>query len=648
MTACKGPLLPALMVLSGLSVRAQSLQVASFSVGPDQTLTYPNTPGDPIRLLYLPDEHTTIIPPISGSGPYLVFAAAQLSGLFGAVVLQTTDLKTFDFATPQGYNRQVVASPNVFGKCNPADNTEFDLNYAAPGSVLQDPTLPPGNLIMLYEAENHCPGGVNQQDFYATVGFARSSDNGKTWPAPAGGLLGGPARHPILQSADLQPTTMHGYIGNAIPAGFVDKNGNGDYYLYVSYGHYSEGNPLRIGVARAKLGGTSLDFEKWYNGSFSQPGIGGLDSDPIPAGGCAAKARSHPEITFNDDLGLYVMVYWCDNGPTGANSVAWFYSTATNLDRQDWTSPRLILNSQVPQTTPCDDGTSGTQMDGWYPSFMSPGAAAGHTRLTGLVFFLRGCMPGSDRHFKSRTFTITPAPPGPQISEVANAADEGPSIAPNMWVEIKGTGLAPVGDARLWQDSDFVNNQMPVKLDGVSATVNGKNAFVYYISPTQINILTPPDTLSGSAQVVVSNNGVASVPFTAQAAALSPSFFLFSGSPYIAATHTNGALLGPAGLYPGSTPAEPGETIVLYANGFGSTSVPVVSGSIVQSGNLPQMPVIKIGGIAATVAFAGLVLPGEFQFNVVVPPALGDGDQPVTATYNGLTTQSGTLITVQK
>src|SRR5579864_6965369 len=230
-------------------LHAQSLQIASFSVVPDQMQTYPNAPGDPNRLLYLPDEHTTIIPPASGSGPFLVFAAAQLYGLFGAVVLQTTDLKTFDFAIPQGYNRQVLSSPNVFSKCNSTDNTEFDLNYAAPGSVLQDPTLPAGNLIMLYEAENHCPGGVNQQAFYATVGFARSSDNGKTWPASAGGVLGGTARHPILQSADAPPTTAHGYIGDAIPTGFIDKNTNGDYYLYVSYGHYSQGNPLRIGVA---------------------------------------------------------------------------------------------------------------------------------------------------------------------------------------------------------------------------------------------------------------------------------------------------------------------------------------------------------------------------------------------------------------
>jgi uncharacterized protein (TIGR03437 family) len=51
--------------------------------------------------------------------------------------------------------------------------------------------------------------------------------------------------------------------------------------------------------------------------------------------------------------------------------------------------------------------------------------------------------------------------------------------------------------------------------------------------------------------------------------------------------------------------------------------------------------------VAATVQFAGLVAPGQFQFNVVVPPSLASGDQPITATYGGQITQAGTLLTIQ-
>jgi uncharacterized protein (TIGR03437 family) len=72
-----------------------------------------------------------------------------------------------------------------------------------------------------------------------------------------------------------------------------------------------------------------------------------------------------------------------------------------------------------------------------------------------------------------------------------------------------------------------------------------------------------------------------------------------------------------------------------------------VSGSILQSGSLSPLPMVKIGGVTATVQFAGLVAPGEFQFNVVVPANTPDGDQPIVATYNGTSTQAGTLITIQ-
>jgi uncharacterized protein (TIGR03437 family) len=214
-------------------------------------------------------------------------------------------------------------------------------------------------------------------------------------------------------------------------------------------------------------------------------------------------------------------------------------------------------------------------------------------------------------------------------------------------VEIKGQNLAPVGFGRIWGGPDFVNKSMPTAMSGVSVTVNGKNAYVYYISPSQVNILTPPDAMSGAVPVQVTNNG-ATASFTAQAQTLAPSFFVFNGGPNVAATHIDGSLLGPVILYPGSTtPAAPGEIIVIYANGFGPTSTPIASGSASQAGILSPLPVVTIGGIAAAVTFAGLVAPGEFQFNVVVPAATPDGNQPVTATYNGASTQAGTVIAVQ-
>jgi uncharacterized protein (TIGR03437 family) len=100
------------------------------------------------------------------------------------------------------------------------------------------------------------------------------------------------------------------------------------------------------------------------------------------------------------------------------------------------------------------------------------------------------------------------------------------------------------------------NDMFYVPVRGFFHTFEGSGA-------GRINILTPPDAMSGPVQVVVTNSGVASASFTAQAQALSPSFFVFGGGPYVAATHANGSLIGPSTLHPGAT-------VTLYANGFWS------------------------------------------------------------------------------
>ena len=122
---------------------------------------------------------------------------------------------------------------------------------------------------------------------------------------------------------------------------------------------------------------------------------------------------------------------------------------------------------------------------------------------------------------------------------------------------------------------------------------------------------------------------------------------MFDGT-HVVATHLNYTDVGPTTLYPGlTTPAQPNEEVVLYANGFGATSSPVAKGAESQSGSLPTLPAVQIGGIPATVIFAGLVFPGLYQFNVVVPQSAANGDNTLTTQYNGQSTQPGVIITVQ-
>jgi uncharacterized protein (TIGR03437 family) len=245
---------------------------------------------------------------------------------------------------------------------------------------------------------------------------------------------------------------------------------------------------------------------------------------------------------------------------------------------------------------------------------------------------------------------------GPAVTKVANAEGEGLIIAANTWVEVKGSALSTT--SRTWQTSDFVGNKMPTALDGVSVTMNGENAYVYYISGTQINVLTPSDLAPGTVQVVVNNSSGSSASFPIQAQALSPSFFIFGSGPYIAATHLNNTgcaasglvdcLVGPTSLYPGaSLPAMGGEQIVLYANGFGPVTPPVVAGSEIQTGSLPALPQILIANNPATVAFAGLISPGLYQFNITIPPGTPSGDDYILVNYAGFSSALGPKITIQ-
>ena len=115
----------------------------------------------------------------------------------------------------------------------------------------------------------------------------------------------------------------------------------------------------------------------------------------------------------------------------------------------------------------------------------------------------------------------------PLITSVVNAEDANMTIAPNTWVAVKGTALSTAGDTRIWLASDFTNGQLPQALDGVSVTLNNENAYVYYISATQINVLTPPDLAPGPVIVQVSLKGETSGLFAVESQAAAPAFFCF-------------------------------------------------------------------------------------------------------------------------
>jgi uncharacterized protein (TIGR03118 family) len=259
------------------------------------------------------------------------------------------------------------------------------------------------------------------------------------------------------------------------------------------------------------------------------------------------------------------------------------------------------------------------------------------------VYFTAGT--GNQAH---GLFGSLQAAPSIAADATVNAASFQGDIAPNTYITISGANLSST--TRTWQSSDFVNNALPTSLDGVSVMVDGKAAYVYYISPSQINALTPAsDTTQGPVSVQTMNNGLASGTSTVQLQTVAPAFFLFSGGKYIAATHGNGSYVGSTTLFPNaSTPAKPGETIVLYGTGFGPTTPSVPDGQLLTTPlSLTTLPVVTFGGNQAQVTFAGLVSPGLYQINVTVPSSAPNGVVQVLAQAGGQTTPVA-LITVQQ
>jgi uncharacterized protein (TIGR03437 family) len=254
---------------------------------------------------------------------------------------------------------------------------------------------------------------------------------------------------------------------------------------------------------------------------------------------------------------------------------------------------------------------------------------------------------------KGNGFVVRIAATPPVISAVTDDAGYQQGISPGAWIAIFGTNLAYT--TRLWLDSEILGGKLPTLLDGVSVSIDGKLAAVNYISPLQLNVQVPDDTATGPVTVAVTTpQGTAT--FTTTMQTFSPGLFMYpaANARYVAAQHADYSILGPPGLYPGaSSPAKPGEVIILYTTGFGPTSPPTPSGQVVTSAapvvNLNLSPIsMTIGGLPAQVQWAGIsTLAGVWQLNVQVPPGAPTGDAAVVAQIGGKSTQAGAFVTVQ-
>jgi uncharacterized protein (TIGR03437 family) len=246
------------------------------------------------------------------------------------------------------------------------------------------------------------------------------------------------------------------------------------------------------------------------------------------------------------------------------------------------------------------------------------------------------------------TFGVSLAAPSavaPSVSPggVANAISGSAGMSPNTWISIYGSNFSTT--VQTLTSTDIVNSTIPAALNGVSVQINGKPAYVEYVSPGQINALAPADSSVGTVGITVTNSAGTSPGVTATMAAVLPGLAVLSN--YVRAIRypdlvlINGTGSSEAG-FKTAAEATPGDVIALFGTGFGPTDPSVEPGQVF-TGAYPatNKVTVTIGGVAAQVLWAGLAAAGLHQINVVVPSNIASGDHAVVASVAGSNSQSG-------
>ena len=166
----------------------------------------------------------------------------------------------------------------------------------------------------------------------------------------------------------------------------------------------------------------------------------------------------------------------------------------------------------------------------------------------------------------------------------------------------------------------------------IAVTIAGKAAPVFFFLPgvqVELGVQIPVDAPLGSTTVIVGS----SKPFPITLAQYGPALF---------ADPTTGRFFN-------INPSKAGDTISLEATGLGATNPVVPTGTPAPQGVKTVASVTAtIGGKTATVSFAGLTAGkfGEYQVDIVIPPGLSSGDQPVVITVGGVNSQQGAFVPI--
>ena len=201
---------------------------------------------------------------------------------------------------------------------------------------------------------------------------------------------------------------------------------------------------------------------------------------------------------------------------------------------------------------------------------------------------------------------------------ITNAAsNEVGAYAPNTFISIYGVNLSNI-QVVLSQNS-LLQSTGPAT-SPVSVILGLTHAYLFYLSPGQLNLLLPSNLVAGPTSIQVVRDGVsgAVIPLTLTAAA--PALFELRDRYVIATTPV-------FTLVDAQHPAKAGDVVILWATGLGSTVPRAPADSIARSpavlGDMAKFQVL-LNGVPVdnkNILYAGLApgYAGLFQVNLRLP-----------------------------
>ena len=213
----------------------------------------------------------------------------------------------------------------------------------------------------------------------------------------------------------------------------------------------------------------------------------------------------------------------------------------------------------------------------------------------------------------------------PTISSVVNAESYGTQLCPGVVATIFGANFG-------------------TSATNISVSVGTNPAFVGgTVTATQFSVIIPFASSAGATTLTVTVGGVASAPFNITISAVAP---------YLDTQNASGSGLAAvydvtAGttLVTAANPAHAGDAVVAYAVGLGPTTPATpdtANGLAPATAKTAAATTVTVGGVAATVAFAGLTQgsgEGVYQVNFTVPTGV-QGTVPLVIAVDGVTSTS--------